>query len=192
LDSFLPSRVVDRMIMTVTCLGFAVLLIWFRWKLAGSGGIELFVPLSLLIAASRLWLLGLYPFLLGACLVPVTLVLWWKWKDDLALVRALVLAGLLLVGYFFHIISAGVTVIALAALSIATPGKRLWKRLLWTGFSILPVVALILHFQLAMRSAGGPGSTWNAIGSWWSYVQMPDFISISFKKRAIGFLDLPY
>src|SRR5215510_11909386 len=51
LDSFLPARVVDRLIMTVTCVGFAALLIWFRWKLAGSGGIELFVPLSLLIAA---------------------------------------------------------------------------------------------------------------------------------------------
>src|SRR5262249_50462106 len=201
LQSFLPARLVDRLIMTITSVGFAAALVWFRQRLVGPAGLALFVPLSILIAGSRLWLLGLYPFLLGSLFVPIILALWWKWRNDLGPVRALVLAALLLFGYVFHIISTAVIVVGLAVLALLTPGNNFRRRLLWTAAASVPVIALILRFRSATVHSEGSGLNWigldnaRSITSWLTYLQDPDFLSISFRSSVLGFLlpsDCPF
>jgi hypothetical protein len=196
LMSILSARAVDRLMMAITSLGFACSVLWLRWRVAGWQGMPTMMLLALLLSISRLWLYGLYPFLLGACLFPVTLGLWWKWRDELKPARAAALALLLVLGYFFHIVSTGFTVLGLILLAVATPGSNLKKRWAWTAASLAPVAYLIFQFRSLMSDAGESGFGWNnledgwSLGNWIQYLQIPDFISISFKTNA-GVLAIP-
>ena len=73
------------------------------------------------------WLLGFTSFLLGSCLFPITLGVWWEGRYRLSLVRIAVLSALLCVGYFCHLVSLGLTVVGLVVLAVAGP-VPCWKR----------------------------------------------------------------
>jgi hypothetical protein len=191
----------DRLIMTVTSIGFAGSVLWLRWRVAGWQGMAVLVPLILVISINRLWLYGLYPFLLGACLFPITLGLWWQWRDHLNPLRVVILALLFVLNYFFHIISAGFTVLGVGLLAVTTPGTELKKRWAWTAASIAPVALLMIQFQSLMKNSGEAGFQWVhpandwSLGGWLQYFQFADFISISFKSSFGIFListDCPF
>jgi hypothetical protein len=196
LMSIVSPRTADRLLMTLTSTGFAASVLWLRWRVVGWDKMWAVVPLVLLVSISRLWLLGLYFFLLGACLFAVTLGFWWRWREDLNPARAGLIAVLLAANYFFHVVSAGITAFALAGLAAATPGSNLRKRVLWTAASIAPSAALIVGFGSLMENSGGALTEWTgladafSIQSWIQYLQTADFISFSFKEP-VGALALP-
>jgi hypothetical protein len=196
LMSIISARAADRVLMMLTSIGFAGSVLWLRWRVAGPENMAIVVPLVLLLAISHLWLLGLYSFLLGASLFSVILGLWWSWRDKLTPARAVIIGGLLTLGYPFHIISTGICVFAVVILAVATPGPNSRKRLLWTGVSIAPSIALIISFSALIKTSGGAGVQWIgltdpfSIQSWIQYLQVPDFISLSF-KRTLGVLAVP-
>jgi len=190
-----PARTADRLMMTFSLLGIVASLFWLRRRLTGWTGIEVILPLVVLLAGTRLWLLGLNSFLLGACVFPLGLGLWWKWRDELNVLRAALLAALLVAGYFFHIIGAAFTVVGIGILAVATPTADWRKRLTWSTASLAPVLLFILGFGASARQSG-KGATWDGLtgaGSadeWLQYIQSPDFISFSFKTRAGGLLSI--
>ena len=196
-----PARATDRLMMSLTSIGLAISVFWLRWRVAGWAGLTAIVPLVILIAISKLWLYGLYPFLLGACLFPLTLGLWWQWRDNLKPVNVLILAALFVLNYFFHIISVGFTVLGISILAVATPGTNLKKRWTWTAASIAPVLYLIIQFRSLMQGSGEAGFSWVnltndwSLSGWLQYFQMADFLSFSFKTNAGIFListDCPF
>ena len=77
--------------------------------------------LSALLAMNFAWLLGFTSFLLGSCLFPITLGIWWEGRYRLSSSRIASLAVLLCLGYFCHLVSLGLTVVGLAVLSVAGP-----------------------------------------------------------------------
>ncbi|MGH9932815.1 MAG: hypothetical protein ACREA9_26735, partial [Pyrinomonadaceae bacterium] len=160
LMSVVSARTADRLLMTLTSIGFAASVLWLQWRVVGWKQSPAIVPLVLLLSISRLWLLGLYFFLLGACLFAVTLGLWWVWRNELKPARAAIIAVLLAAGYFFHVVSAGLSVFALAVLAVATPGPGVRRRVLWTAASIVPCTALIIVFGSLMGSSGGALTEW--------------------------------
>ena len=196
LGSIVPARAADRVLMTLTSIGFACSVLWLRWRVTGSEGMSIVMPLVLTIAISRLWLLGLYAFLLGACLFALTLGVWWMWRNDLKPARATIIAILLALGYFFHVITTGLAAFALIVLAVATPGLDLRKRLFWTTASLAPSIVLMISFGALMKSSGGAAAEWTSltdafsIQSWLQYLQAPDFISFSFKE-SVGVLAVP-
>ncbi len=196
LTSIISARAADRVLMTLTSIGFAWSVLWLRWRVAGSEGLPIVVPLVLLLALSHLWLLGLYSFLLGASLFSMTLGIWWSWRNRLTPARAAIVGGLLTLGYLFHIISTGLAVFALVALAVATPGTDLRKRLLWTAASAVPSIVLMISFGALVKTSGGPAVQWIGLTdpfsfqSWLQYLQVPDFISFSF-KQPLGVLAVP-
>jgi hypothetical protein len=190
------ARAADRVLMTLTSIGFASSVLWLRWRVTGSEGMSVVAPLVMTIAVSRLWLLGLYSFLLGACLFALTLGVWWIWRNDLKPVRATIIAILLALGYFFHVITTGLAGFALIVLAVATPGRNLRKRIFWTAASLSPSVVLMVSFAVLMKRSGGAVAEWIglpdafSIQSWLQYLQAPDFISFSFKE-SIGVFAVP-
>ena len=133
LMSVLSARTADRVMMTITFVGFTSSIVWLRWRVAGWRGMALVVPLAVVLALNWMWLLGFYNFLLGACLFPVTLGFWWAERERMGLGQALILAGLLVFGYFCHLISLGLTAGGLVVLALATPGPGWRRRLFWTA-----------------------------------------------------------
>lgn len=167
--SFLTPRAADRLMMSVTFLGFACSLLWLRWRVWGWAGMRWAVPSALLLSLSWLWLLGFYNFLLGACFFPVTLGLWWGWRERLNWRRVLCLAGLLVVCYFCHLVAAGMTACGLLLLALATNEEGRLRRLVWTGASLLPLAALGLVYRGVMQGTGVPvRPQWHGLRSLWS------------------------
>src|SRR5262249_12006925 len=116
-----------------------------------------------LLALNFTWVLGFTSFLLGACLFPITLGIWWSGRDELSARRIAALAALLVLGYFCHLVSLGLTVLALLVLAMAAPlpderegsWRRRLSRLTLTSLSFIPLVALgFCYLRLARR--GGP------------------------------------
>lgn len=196
LMSIISARAADRVLMTLTSIGFACSVLWLRWRIVGSEGMPIVVLLVLLLAVSHLWLLGLYSFLLGASLFAVTLGIWWFWRNRLTPARAVIIGGLLALGYLFHIISTGISVFALVVLAVATPGTNVRKRLFWTAASVAPSIILMISFSALMKTSGGAAVQWIgltdpfSVQSWIQYLQVPDFISFSFKET-LGVLAVP-
>jgi hypothetical protein len=159
----LPAWVADRIMTSLTLVGFAAAIFWLRWRVAGARGPRVAALLATLLAMNMAWLFGFASFMLGACLFPVTLGVWWSGRDRLTVGRLVSLAALLALGYFCHLVSLGLTVLSLIVLAVAAPlpegnGSRLrhrLSRLALTSASFLPLFALAgLYFRIAQR--GGP------------------------------------
>ena len=96
-------------------------LVWLRWtslrRTRALGGLPAGRP-----AGDELpWLLGFTSFLLGACLFPVTLGVWWAGRDSLGSSHASRSGSSCVLGYFCHLVSLGLTVLALGVLALLAP-----------------------------------------------------------------------
>ena len=109
------------------------------------------------------WLLGFTSFLIGSCLFPITLGVWWQGRYRLSFGRIAVLAFLLCLGYFCHLVSLGLTVVGLIVLAVTGPvpggNGGSWRarttRLLRTSISFVPLL-LLGYFYLQAANRSGP------------------------------------
>jgi hypothetical protein len=162
LVSVLPARTADRVMTTATLAGLAAAIIWLRWRVANGRGIGLAAVVAAGIAANVTWLLGFSSFLLGACVFSITLGAWWSWRDlGWSARRAGALAALMVLGYFCHVVSLGVTALSLAVLALLTPARSWLGRAATTSAGILPLVPLAgLYLGLMRRGGGGLDPEW--------------------------------
>lgn len=184
----LPARTADRIMMSFTLIGLASSVIWLRWRVVGWEGLLHIVPLAMILSLNVMWLLGFYSFLLGVCLFPVTLGIWWSNRDQMGPKQALILAGLLVLGYFCHLSSVGLTVIALIVLALTTPGPDLTRRCGWTAVTFIPLVPLLLLYGQLMHVGGKVYPVWTnlprsfSLLKWAYYVLNADLLSLANKS----------
>lgn len=180
----IPARAADQVLMTLTSVGFASALMWLRWRVAGWQGASLVAPLAIVLSINILWIYGLHSFLLGAILYLITLAFWWRVREGMGAKHALMLAALLIAGYFCHLVSIGLTVIGIIVLAIATPGPGFRSRVKWTALSIIPLIPLIVIYRRMMQAGGEVGIHWMGItdflspGDWLTYLSMADIPTI--------------
>src|SRR5262249_33077489 len=117
LMQLVPPRAADRLAMVVTLVGFGASVLWLRWKVAGRPGLGVAALLSALLALNVPWLFGFTGFLLGACLFPLALGLWWGGRERFGPGRALAVGSLLVLQYFCHPVSLGLTGLGLLVLA---------------------------------------------------------------------------
>ena len=162
LVAWLPAWLADRIMTSVTLVGFAAAIVWLRWRVAGGRSLHITALLASILSMNMAWLFGFASFMLGACLFPITLGVWWPVRDRLSLPRLAALAALLTLGYFCHLVSLGLTVLALMVLSVAgsvrSDGDRPWRRrltcLALTCLTFLPVVILgVCYLRIATQRA---------------------------------------
>jgi hypothetical protein len=195
LMSFLSDRIADKVMLTLTSIGFAGSILWLRWRVAGSEGMAIAAPLAVLISLNVLWLLGLYSFLLGSSLFIITLGVWWSGRESMGAKHALIIAGLLVVGYFTHLISLALTVIALIILALITPGAVWLRRAAWTAASLLPILPLAAIYKGMMQSNGEVRASWGGITNffspwqWLNYSSGVDFLSLRAERYNFPFVE---
>jgi hypothetical protein len=193
--SVISDRTADRVMLTLTSIGFAGSLLWLRWRVAGSQGLAVAAPLAVLLSLNVLWLLGLYSFMLGSCLFVITLGAWWTGRERMGAKQALIIAGLLVLGYFSHLISLAVTMIALGILALITPGKGWLRRVSWTAASLAPIVPLAIIYKRLMQDNGEVRASWSGITDFWSiqqwlgYSSGVDFLSLRADKNNFPFVE---
>jgi hypothetical protein len=186
--AFLPARAADQVMMSLTFVGFSATIVWLRWRVAGWQGMPIAAAIAVMVGMNLCWLMGFSTFLLGACLFAVTLGTWWSWRDRPGIGLALTLAGLLVVGYFFHLVSMGLTAIGLVVLSIFTPGTGQRSRLKWTLGGLAPLIPLGLIYRSLARDKGRLEwwrlSDPRSLRSWLTQVSWVDPISLTEKAKA--------
>lgn len=168
LAAILPPGTAGRVLAAITLVLLASGVVWLRWAVAGPKGLASASILAVLLALNVTWLLGFTSFLLGAALMPATLAAWWGGRDRMGPGRAAGLAALLVLGYFCHPISLGLTVVGLGILTVLTPGPDRTRRLAWTSASLIPLVPLGLAYRAMTRSGGGLEPTWDQLANPWS------------------------
>jgi hypothetical protein len=187
--TFLPERHADRLMTSLTLVGFLGSILWLRWRLAGWTGMPIAVLLAVLLALNVTWIFGFTSFLLGACLFPVTLGLWWTGRERPRLPWALLLAALLLITYFCHLVSVGLSVVAILFLAAIAPTSARMRCLLWTSASIAPLLPLAIVYLRMVPGGGSWEPKWNPIEdpsllrAWWSYLGECNPISLARGNR---------
>lgn len=191
----LSERLANRVMLTLTSVGFAGSIIWLRWRVAGWQGMAIVAPLAVILSLTILWLMGLYGFLLGACFFVLTLGIWWQWRERMGIKQAAILAGLLALGYLSHPVSFGLTVIGIIILALTTPGHGWMRRRSWTAVGLIPSLFFIIIYRLAMKSNGEAGPTWSGInnfgslGDWLGYLRRGDLILLRNSKSSFPFVE---
>lgn len=165
----LDPRSADRMATTLPLIGLAASAFWLRRRVAGRGGEAGAAMFCALVSLNVAWLFGFTSFLLGACLFPITLGVWWGGRDRMTPGRALALAVLIVVGYFGHVVSLGLTVAGLVVLALATPGPRRGGRLGWTAAAMAPLLVLAPTYRGLMDRNGPIRPTWGHFRSFRSW-----------------------
>jgi hypothetical protein len=185
----LPARAADRMMMSASFVAFAASIVWLRWRVAGWRGMPIAAGLAVVMALNVLWLFGFANFLLGACLFPIALGLWWSRRDRLGPGMALTLAALVFLGYIFHLVSAGLTAVGLLVLATVTPGAKRRARWGWTLASLLPLVPLAWIYREQTLNSGGFRAEWWVLSnpwsmrSWAAQISWTDPISLTGRAR---------
>jgi hypothetical protein len=164
----LPGRAADQVMISATLVGLAASTFWLRRRVAGDAGSVPAALWSALVAMNVTWLWGFYSFLLGACLFPITLGLWWPGRERLGPGRAMAVGGLLVLGYFCHPVSLGLTALGLLVLAATSPGPGRGGRLAWTAASLAPLVPLAILYRRLTRAGGALEPTWDILGKPWS------------------------
>ncbi len=164
----LPPRQADRMMMSLTLAGFAASIVWLRWRVAGWRDMPASALLASLLAMNLTWVFGFYSFLLGACLFPITLGVWWGGRNRFGPGRSAALMALLVLGYFSHPISLGLTVGGLGLLALLTPGPRWRSRLGWTALGLLPLLPLGWLYRRRMHAGGAFEPIYENLKNPWS------------------------
>jgi hypothetical protein len=179
------ARTAERILMTLTSVGLASAVVWLRWRVAWCKGVAFIAPLAVFVALNWMWLWSFYNFLLGACLFPITLGYWWVHRDAMRLKRAVILAGLLVLGYFCHLLSSLLTALGVVILAVMTPGPMWLTRCRWTAMSLMPLLPLGLIYYRLGKAAGAVQPTWRAfprhywsLPSWFGYLQREDPFAI--------------
>jgi hypothetical protein len=184
----LPADQAGRAMTALTLIVLAASIVWLRWSVAGSKGLATASVLATLLGLNVTWLLGFTSFLLGAALMPATLAVWWGGREWFGPGRAAWLSILLVLGYFCHPISLGLTVVGLVVLAIFTPGMERVRRASWTMLAGIPLIPLGLAYRALTRSGGGLEPTWTHLAanpwsprSWLSQLGWADPISLAAK-----------
>jgi hypothetical protein len=155
LVSLMPAWAAGPAITTLTLVGFAASIVWLRLRVTGSSGLSLASVLAVLLSLNFPWLLGFTSFMLGACLFPITLGIWWGGRERFGWGRAAAIAVLMIVGYLCHLVSLGLTALGLIVLALTTPGAHRGIRFVRTLAALLPLVPLGLLYR-SISKAGGP------------------------------------
>ena len=191
----LPAWIADRIMTTATLAGLAAATLWLRFRVAGTRGLVPAALLSVLLAMNFAWLMGFTSFLIGCCLFPITLGVWWEGRYRLSPVRIGIVSALLCVGYFCHLVSLGATVLGLVVLAVFGPlphgDAESWKyrlaRLSRTSMSFMPLFVLGFFYlqdgQAQRTAAAGVGEAIESVvaGPWKQRLGWVDPITLAVK-----------
>lgn len=190
------ARLADRVMTSATLVGFAASILWLRWRVAGWRGMPAAGLLAAILSLNVTWLLGFTSFLLGACLLPITLGVWWGYRDRFGPKRIAMLWFLVTLGYFSHLVSLGLTVAGLAILALGSPRESRWARVKGTAFGLIPLIPLGTMYVVLSRQGGRMQPQWQFLTpplvprAWFKQLGWVDPISLA-SKVILPFLDSP-
>ncbi len=125
LDAAFRPDVADRLATAITLVLLATSIVALRYVVAGGSAVLPTGCAAAILALNVTWLFGFTGFLMGAALTPLTWAVWWSGRSRIGFVWSIRLTALLVLGYFCHPISLGLTVFGLMVLTALECGRLL-------------------------------------------------------------------
>lgn len=185
---FFSPFTVTKIIVTFTYLGLVAAVGWLRWRTVGREGVVTALLIGAALGFNWLWLMGFYNFTIGVIGFTFTLGVFYRWREDMNFVRALLLAALLVLVYFSHIIGFGILAGSICLLGVFVPPSKWKKTLVWTALAFLPIVPLLIIYKLLSEAGGGFSPVWRnlsdpySISSWITQIRSADLFVIISRK----------
>lgn len=186
---FCTAFTATKIIVTLTFLGIVAGIGWLRWKTVGRDGVATSLMIGAALGFNWLWLMGFYNFTIGVIGFAFTLGLYYGWRENMNLFRAILLSALLIVVYFSHIIGFAILAGSIFLLGIFVSPANWKKTFVWTALAFLPIVPLLVIYKLLSEAGGGFSPVWRnlsnpySVTSWLTQIRSADlFILISRKN----------
>lgn len=187
--NFFEPFTVTKLVQTITFAGFVASVGWLRWQTVGRDGLITSFLIGAVFAFNWLWFMGFYNFILGVAFFIFTLGLYYRWRENLNFFRTFILAILLLIVYWSHLISFAMLAAAMILIALFVRPDKLKQTFLWTMLAFLPIIPLIVLYKLMSQSGGGIYPFWRyldnpySIKSWINQLRGVDpFVLISRKR----------
>lgn len=185
---------VTKILMTLTYVGLVAAVAWLRWISVGREGLLTSILIGGALAFNWLWLEGFYNFNLGFAIAVFAIGCYFRWREEMNVARATLLAALLFLIFVSHIVSFAIaagTIFVLCILPFADISK---KRLLWSAAAFIPVVPVAAIYKFSSEAGGGFSPVWRnlnghySLSNWLTQLRGVDsFIIIS--RRSFPFVD---
>jgi hypothetical protein len=160
LEAGLAPLIADRIVVVATLAGTGAAVLALRRACnpgppsAGAG------LLSGILALNITWLFGFSSFLIGLMLGLGTISLAWSWRDRREVWRILTLSGLLILGYFCHLVSLGLTCLTILVFTLRDGEIRWGDRFRKLALLFAPLLPLAVWHSMRMSGAGGLAPRW--------------------------------
>ena len=115
---------------------------WLRQSVSGSAGLWIVILLAGAIGLNRLWLVGLYNFLLGVIIVLFAAGSLVRWEGSLTIKRAAILAVAFALTYCSHLIPFGVLGLWGGLYILTAAGKERVRSIALFALAALPCTCL--------------------------------------------------
>jgi hypothetical protein len=192
-----PPLLAERVVMTLTLCGVAISTLTLRIVVRGRDGVGMAVVYAALLSLNVSWLFGFHSFLFGASLFSLTLAYWWSGRHTPGPRWAFSMSVLMVLGYFCHLVSLGLTAVGLAVLALTTPGERYRARLSWTCVALLVLLPLAWLYIGITTEGGSFHPTWHeltspiSVPSWMRRISWVDPLTIG-RRVLLPFGSQPY
>ncbi len=165
LQSVVSPRVADRLLTTMTLVGFGAAILWLRGVVAGQRGFRTAALLCAILAINVTWLWGFTSFLLGLTILPIVWGLWWQSRRRFQLSKTLLIGSLMLLCYLGHLVSLGIAFVGLGILVCSSPRQHWRQQLLTITLACTPVIPLMIHYLTTATGRSPLEPIWEPIGS---------------------------
>jgi hypothetical protein len=181
-----PPLVAEKILVSTIVLLF----LGGAWMLAGAVDRrgQAYAFLAFPFAYHLLLQAGFYNFSLGAALFPIVLAVWWRRRDRPNAKTIVLVALLLLLGYFSHPLPAALAGGSVGLLWLCTLPGRPWRRHLLHLLALIPVTAMLIWFALQRGEVGTVGlHTWNAGQTFQFMARTQILFTFDFRQMAFGY-----
>ncbi|HEX6278579.1 MAG TPA: hypothetical protein VFZ49_01070 [Pyrinomonadaceae bacterium] len=137
---------------------------WLRKTVSGNRGLVISILFAGLLGLNRIWLVGLFNFLIGAIVVILALGLLVRWEGKLDLRRTLVLATCLAAAFLSHLVTFGILGLS-AGIYVLMRGNERIRSLVLIGLASLPMIPFVIAYQLVNTREGAVQPAWYLLQS---------------------------
>ena len=163
--SFLHPYTVSKIIATLTYCGFVASASWLRYSVYGLNGLGLGIIGSAVLSFDRIWLVGLYNFVIGTSVFLVILGFVFRWEGKVTGKRAVLLAILFVFAFFSHMVAFSVAVVSVVAFVGVKGGVDRMRTLVWTFAALLPILPFAVRYELLSLREGSVAPVWYLLSS---------------------------
>jgi hypothetical protein len=152
LPLFSPA-VVTKLVMTVTFVFLATSFVCLRMCVFGDDDLVTTVLLGVVASANGFWLQGSYNYILATAGFAFALGLFFRWRNDLTILRLAVISSLITLVYFGHLISFCLLLGSLIVLAIFVSGPQRFRVIAGICIGSIPSVFLFFVYLLSKDNA---------------------------------------